>query len=114
VHKTILFFALLIAAACPVTGQTPPIYDVKVQLDKESTGTATFVVDRAGNVTGTMRLDSPNVVEAKLAGTIKDGTWTFAYPFQMPDQKCSGIANGNARVTPDLKSVSGTVTIMGG
>jgi len=53
-------------------------------------------------------------VEAKLAGTIKDGTWTFAYPFQMPDQKCSGIANGNARVTPDLKSVSGTVTIMGG
>lgn len=103
---------ILIAALLWVQTQ-PATYDVKVELDQVSTGTTTFAVDRSGNVSGNLRIDMPNIVQAKLTGTVKDGTWTFEYPFTMPEQNCTGTAAGTARVMPNLSSVSGTVTVSG-
>lgn len=91
-----------------------PIYDVRVEVDSTSTGTTTFAVDKAGKVSGTLHIDSPNVVDAKLAGTVKDGVWTFEYPFTMAVQGCTGTVSGSAKVTADLKLVTGTMTIGGG
>jgi hypothetical protein len=91
-----------------------PIYDVRVEVDQVSTGTTTFSVDKTGKVSGTMHIDAPNVVEAKLAGTVKNGVWTFEYPFTMTAQGCTGTVSGTAKVSADQKLVTGSMTIGGG
>ena len=106
-HLRMVLIAFLLLA------QGRNTYDVKVQLDATSTGTATFSVDRAGNVTGNLNIDIPNVVKAKLSGTVKNGTWTFEYPFEMPDANCSGTVKGTGKVATDLSTVSGTITVSG-
>jgi type 1 fimbria pilin len=110
--------ALVIAArpglAASQAAPEAPIYDVRVEVDQVSTGTTTFSVDKTGKVSGTMHIDAPNVVEAKLAGTVKDGVWTFEYPFTMTAQGCSGTVSGTAKVSADQKLVSGSMTIGGG
>jgi hypothetical protein len=113
-RQLVCSISLIIAGGLTIRGQAPPPYDVRVEFDQVSTGTTTFVVDKAGKVSGTMHIDTPNVVDATLAGTIKDGVWTFEYPFSMPDQNCTGTASGTAKVTADVSSVSGTVSISGG
>ena len=102
------------ASQAAQTPPAPPTYDVKVELDQASTGTTTFVVDSAGKVTGTMHIDSPNVADAKLAGTVKDGVWTFEYGFSMPVQGCTGTVAGTAKVAADQASVTGSLTVSGG
>jgi hypothetical protein len=108
----------LFLVTSPLHGQSqppaPPSYAVTVELDQTSTGTATFVIDKVGKVTGTMRIDAPNVVDATLAGTVKDGVWTFEYPFTMPAQGCDGRVTGSAKVTADQSSVTGKLTVSGG
>jgi hypothetical protein len=87
---------------------------VKVELDQVWTGTTTFVVDKAGKVTGAMHLDSPDVVDAVLGGTVKDGVWTFEYSFSMYSPACTGVSSGTAKVSPNLAAVTGTLTVTGG
>jgi type 1 fimbria pilin len=110
--------ALLIPArtgfAAAQAAPEAPIYDVRVEVDQISTGTTTFSVDKTGKVSGVMHIDSPNVADAKLAGTVKDGVWTFEYPFTMTAQGCSGTVSGTAKVSADQKLVSGSMTIGGG
>src|SRR5215467_2141608 len=101
----LLFVALLTAHGSTVRAQGPATYDVRVELDSVSTGSATFSVDEKGNVSGSMRIDTPNVVEAKLSGSVKDGVWTFTYPFSMPDANCAGTAAGSAKVSPNAASI---------
>jgi hypothetical protein len=118
---------LMLAAAAstrPVWGEArgqqgqapvpPQIYDVRVVLDEISTGTTTFIVDSAGKVSGTMHLDDPNLVDATLAGAVKDGVWTFEYGFSMSAQNCTGTATGTAKVSGDRSTVAGSVTVTGG
>ena len=109
---------LLAAAGTGVTASqtapAPPLYDVRVELDQPSLGTTTFLVDKAGKVSGTLHIETPNVVDATLAGTVKDGTWTFEYPFSMPAQGCTGTVAGTAKVSADNSSVIGTLTVGGG
>lgn len=78
-------------------------------------GSTTFVVDKAGAVTGTMKLDSPAIVDAKLNGVIKDGVWTFSYPFTMDNQgqACSGTVAGSGKMSANNAETTGTVTISG-
>lgn len=104
-----------VLALALLSSQAPaaPIYDVKVDLDHTSTGTTTFVVDKDGNVSGTLHIEAPDVAEAKLAGSIKDGVWTYKYPFSMPDRNCTGTVAGMAKVTADQASVSGSMTVSG-
>jgi hypothetical protein len=114
-NAIVIVAVLLAAGSVHGRAQTPaqPTYVVSVELDQTSTGTTTFSVDKAGNVTGTMRIDAPNVVDAKLAGTVKDGTWTFEYPFSMPVQSCEGLVTGTAKVATDMSTISGKLTISG-
>ena len=93
---------------------SPPTYDVRVELNQVNTGTTTFIVDKAGKVTGTMHLDDPNVVDATLGGTVKDGVWTFEYGFSMSAQGCSGTSTGTGKVSADQAMVTGTLTVSGG
>lgn len=113
-----LFSALTIAPArawqAPAAAASThdAVFDVGGQI---YSGVTTFVVDKAGAVTGTMKLTDPALVGAKLNGTIKDGVWTFNYPFTMNNQgqTCSGTVSGTAKVNADQSDVTGPVNIDG-
>ena len=108
-NKTLLILAMFFAPL-----QTPqPEYSVEVTLDRVSTGTATFAVDRAGAVSGTMHLETPNIVDANLSGSVKDRVWTFEFPFTMPQPNCTGTATGKANINADRSLVEGSLTISG-
>jgi len=97
-------------------GAKPATYDVVFVLPGDSpqhTGTTTFSADAKGVVTGTLRIDMPTTVTATLAGTLKDGKWTFEYPYAIPDQGCTGTVSGSAKVPADRKVISGEATIGG-
>ncbi len=113
-------FATLAAFAISATlGAQQPAPTHDAAFDVEGTtyvGATTFVIDKAGAVTGTMKLDSPAVVDAKLNGAIKDGVWTFSYPFTMDNQgqACSGTVAGSGKMSANNTETTGTVTISGG
>lgn len=112
--RLITISALLFAGALQA-GSSAPAYDASFVLAEGTyTGTTTFAVSRTGAVTGTMKLTSPTVVEATLAGTLKGTTWTFEYPYTIPEQGCSGTVTGTGEVAKDRASVKGHVTIRGG
>lgn len=113
VPLAIALVALLTAGG---TAQTPPTYAAtfSIETGEVYSGTTTFSVDAKGAVTGSMRLTYPATVTAALSGTIKDGTWTFEFAYEMPDQGCSGVVSGKGKVPEDRKVVSGTVSIGGG
>jgi hypothetical protein len=112
-RELVLIAALFIGGRLPSQSQPPATYDVKVEFDHVSTGTATFAVDKTGKVSGSLHIDTPTELNAELAGTVKDGTWTFEFSFSMPTENCSGTASGTAKVTTDLNTVSGTVKASG-
>lgn len=106
--------ALVFTAGTFQGARTAPAYDVAFTLEEGTyTGTTTFAVSRAGAVTGTMKLTSPTVVDGTLSGTVKNGTWTFDYPYTIPEQGCSGTVKGTATVSADRATVKGSVTILG-
>ena len=106
--------ALAFAAGTMQAPQAAPAYDVSFVLEQGTyTGTTTFEVSRAGAVTGTMKLVSPTVVDASLAGTVKGDMWTFEYPYTIPEQGCTGVVKGTGTVAADRSSVKGNVTIGG-
>ncbi len=109
---------LLILSAAISAQQAPatPKYDATFDVNGTAyAGSTTFVVDKTGKVTGTMNLDTPAAVDAKLNGEVKSGVWTFNYPFTMDNQgqPCSGTVSGTAKVTADMSEASGTVNIGG-
>lgn len=71
------------------------------------TGTMTFGVDAKGAVTGKMKLVDPIEVTGTLAGTVKAGTWTFEFPYEIPSQGCTGVVKGTAKVPADQKVIEG-------
>lgn len=108
-------FALALTAGTIQAGQAAPSYDVAFVLEQGTyTGTTTFAVSRTGDVTGTMKLTSPTVVDAELGGTVKGSTWTFKYNYTIPEQGCTGFVEGTGDVPADRASVKGNVTIGGG
>jgi hypothetical protein len=78
------------------------------------TGTLTFAVDPKGAVSGKMKLVDPIEVLGTLAGTVKDGTWTFEYPYEIPQQGCTGVVKGTAKVPTDQKVIEGKGVAGGG
>lgn len=111
---------LLLLASLFVTPQAPaaPVLTHDASFEVQGavyTGAARFAVDAKGAVTGVLKLDSPAVVDAKLGGQVKDGVWTFSYPFTMDNQgqACSGTVSGTAKVTGNGAETSGPVTIAG-
>ncbi len=106
--------ALLFAFNSLQAGTAAPAYDASFVLPQGAyTGVTTFAVDRKGVVTGTLKITDPAPVEATLAGTVKDGTWTIDHTYAMPVQGCTGTIRGTATVPADAKVISGTVTIGG-
>ncbi len=93
-----------------------PTYDAKyTDADGQVyTGTLTFAVDAKGVVTGTMKLTDPLEIVATLGGTVKDGKWTFDYPFEIPSQGCSGTVKGTGDISADSKTVQGSAMSSGG
>jgi hypothetical protein len=89
--------------------QTAPTYDAKfVTAEGQAyTGTMTFSVDAKGVVSGKMRLVDPTEVTGTLAGTVKGGTWTFEFPYEIPAQGCTGTVKGSAKVPADQKVIEG-------
>lgn len=108
--------ALAAQQAAPKAAAAAPTYDAVFDVNgSRYSGVTTFAVDAAGKVTGTMKLDQPAVVDAKLNGEIKAGTWTFNYQFTMDNQgqPCSGTLSGTAKVTADKAEATGSVSIGG-
>ena len=108
--------AIWVLGSLPGRAQTPaPTYDAAFTVlssQEVYSGPTTFAVDAKGTVTGTMTLTAPTRVNATLGGTVKDGTWTFSYPFSMPDNNnCSGTLKGTAKVTAEAKSITGTANV---
>jgi len=111
--RLILVPAVMLAASL-LQGGAAPVYDASFVLAQGTySGTTSFNVDRKGVVTGTMQLTSPIAVEATLAGAVKDGTWTFDYPYTIAEQGCSGTVKGTGKVSSDKKTVTGEATIAG-
>ena len=93
-----------------------PTYDAKfVTTEGQAyTGTLTFAVDAKGVVTGKMRLTDPTEVLGTLSGTVKGGKWTFEFPYEIPEQGCTGTVKGEAKVPADAKTIEGTGVAGGG
>ncbi len=118
-----LRFAVL-AAALATSGplqnapQAPPAptYDARFTgADGQVySGTLTFAVDAKGAVSGKMRLTDPLEILATLAGTVKDGKWSFEFPYEIPEQGCTGVVKGTATVPADGKVIQGTGVAGGG
>ncbi len=101
------------AAAPPAAA---PAYDVIFDVQgSQYVGTTSFAVDKAGKVSGTMKLTDPATVNAKLNGDVTDGVWKFAYAFTMDNQgqACEGTVSGSAKVTADRSEAVGEVNISG-
>ncbi len=77
------------------------------------TGTATFVVDAKGMVTGKMALVDPVGVNAAISGTVAKDVWTFEFGYEIPDQMCSGTLKGTGKVAAGRKQIQGTAVIAG-
>lgn len=113
--------AVLVAAGAVLGAQAPktePVYDVSFLAgppgqEATYTGTSTLNIDAKGVVTGKMEIVSPTTVRAALAGQVANGTWTFEYSYEMPDQGCLGMLKGTATVSADRKKISGTALIGG-
>lgn len=111
----VLMLSALLYAASAMQPAAAPVYDVAFVLEEGTyTGTTTFQVASNGAVSGVMKLVSPTVVDAKLAGTVKNGTWTFEYTYSIPEQGCTGTVKGTAKLEKDASLVKGEVTIGGG
>jgi hypothetical protein len=116
--------AALVAATCATTllaqsappAPAAPAYDVIFEVQgSQYVGTTSFLVDKAGKVTGTMKLTDPALVNAKLNGEVANGVWKFAYPFTMDNQgqACEGTVSGTAKLTADQGEAVGDVNISG-
>jgi hypothetical protein len=93
-----------------------PTYDVVFDVQgNQYVGTTSFAVDKAGKVSGTMKLTDPALVNAKLNGEVANGVWKFAYPFTMDNegQPCEGTVSGTAKLTADQSEAAGDVNISG-
>lgn len=108
------FVSAVVLASSVFQGAAAPTYDAKFDLAQGSyTGVSTFSVDRKGVVTGRMSIAQPIGVEANLAGEVRNGVWTFEFPYEIAQQSCTGMIKGTGKVTADRKTVSGTATISG-
>jgi hypothetical protein len=112
--RLVVISALVLMSGAMQTRPAEPVYDASFVLANGTyTGTTTFNVSRAGEVTGTMKLTAPTIVDATLAGTVKSGAWTFEYSYSIPEQGCAGTVKGTATVAADRSTVKGEVTIGG-
>lgn len=112
----LLACSALVPLAAQQSAAAAPPFDATFDVNGSTySGGTSFVVDKAGKVSGTMKLDSPALVNAKLNGEVKDGVWTFNYPFTMDNQgqACSGTVSGTAKVKADGSEAAGSVTIGG-
>jgi hypothetical protein len=116
--------AALVAAMCVTTlsarqaapAPAAPTYDVVFEVQgQQYVGSTTFAVDKAGKVSGTMKLTDPALVNAKLNGEVANGVWKFAYPFTMDNQgqACEGTVAGTAKIGADNSEAAGDVNITG-
>ena len=120
-RRSLVFFVLMAAVAAAPRAQSPkpapagPTYDVSFTLADGQiySGTTTFTVDAKGVVDGKMVITSPTGVTSTLAGTLKDGVWTFKYGYTLAEQNCSGTVAGTAKVPADRKVITGSATIEG-
>lgn len=111
-----MFVTTVSARQAAAPAAPAPTHDAVFEVQgAQYVGTASFVVDKAGKVTGTMKLTDPALVNATLNGDITDGVWKFAYPFTMDNQgqACEGTVSGTAKVTADRAEASGDVSISG-
>lgn len=102
----------------PISAQAPT-YDVSWVAgppgqEQTYSGTTTFSVDAKGVVTGKLAITLPAAVNAALSGSVVKDTWTFEYPYEIPDQMCSGTIKGTAKVGEGRKTIQGTAVIGGG
>ena len=115
-HRLLVTAALMLTVI-PSAAQTPapPQYDAKFVLTDGQvySGTTTFEVDAKGVVTGRMVLTQPTPVTSTLAGSLKDGIWTFTYNYSASGQGCAGTLTGTAKVPTDRKLISGNAIITG-
>ncbi len=121
VRSGMVIVVMLAASGAGAGAQAPkaePVYDVAFTTGPAGeeavyTGTSTFNVDANGVVTGKMAIVSPTTVRATLSGQITKGTWTFDYVYEIPDQGCTGVLRGTAKVPADRKLISGTAVVAG-
>ena len=112
--RLVMLLALMVMSGAMQTRPAEPVYDASFVLANGTyTGATTFNVSRTGEVTGTMKLTDPTIVDATLAGTVARGTWTFEYPYTIPEQGCSGTVKGTGTVAADRSTVKGEVMIGG-
>jgi hypothetical protein len=106
----------LSARQAPAPAPAAPTYDVIFDVQgSQYVGSTTFAVDKAGKVSGTMKLTDPALVNAKLAGEVVNGVWKFSYPFTMDNQgqACEGTLSGTAKVAAGNAEAVGDVNISG-
>ena len=116
VRALIVATTLAVVSAQNAKAPEPPTYDAKFTTAEGQvyTGTLTFSVDAKGAVSGKMTLVDPVEVTGTLAGTVKGGKWTFEFPYEIPQQGCTGVVKGEADVPADRKVINGKGVAGGG
>ena len=110
------FVSTISAHQAAAPSPASPAYEVVFDVQGASyVGSTTFLVDKAGKVTGTMKLTDPALVNATLNGEVANGVWKFAYEFTMDNQgqACGGTVSGTAKVAADQSEAVGDVSISG-
>jgi len=111
-----MFVTTLSARQAAPAAPAAPTYDVVFEVQgQQYVGATTFAVDKAGKVTGTMKLTDPALVNAKLNGEVANGVWKFAYPFTMDNQgqACEGTVAGTAGIGAGVASSSARLDALG-
>lgn len=111
-----MFVTTLSAHQAAAPAAPAPTHDAVFEVQgAQYVGAATFTVDKAGKVTGALKLTDPALVNGTLNGEITNGVWKFAYPFTMDNQGqvCEGTVSGTAKVTADRAEATGDVNISG-
>lgn len=74
-------------------------------------GSMSLTTEPGGNVTGTMSLGNPMVVEGEATGTIVGAQLDLTMRYFIPDAQCGGVATTTSTIEEGGDAASGTAEI---
>lgn len=87
-------------------------HDVIVDAEEPFTGTMRIEIVK-GQVSGDMHITSPTEITGTLAGTVKDGVMTLAFPFHMVEGNCDGSVTMSITMPEKPGPSKGTMEAVG-
>ena len=87
-------------------------HDVVVDAEDLFTGTMRMEIVK-GRVSGEMHITSPTEITGKLAGTVKGGVMSLAFPYHMVERNCEGSVTMSITMPEKPGPAKGTMEAVG-